>query len=269
MFLEYLFCTKSKGSKLLTNLFVSFSLFFTNPSPNYTNGVTVYAIDFIELIFYNSDLLILVKRQEEKRRELERKFMSMCGWHDMTDKKWYNMIDRGRFIPGDFYKHGDDPRAGSVAVKLKYNHLYRNGWFKVAPLHENLRGEKHVSQIAVFILDRLLGLYYAVPSKGLILNITQLESLPLPPKFRIFIGRLRDLVGEEGLLQGTVNAWVDESLVIPDFRLLEYHRIPGRLKRLHIKDLYELEFRVLLWITGLALQDHNTRVTNITGNIYL
>ncbi|XP_070562900.1 uncharacterized protein [Ptychodera flava] len=215
-----------------------------------------------------TELINLVKKQVKTRRRREQDFMKVCRWDNMSDRKWYQMMTHGKYLPGKTVRPatgGTDPRAGSVSVGLEYGEEKRDAWFKVAPIRANGRGEKHVSQIAVFILDRLLGFYYAVPSRGSKLNVNRLSNLQITPlKFKTFVSRLRDLIDDDGHVQGSVNAWISESLVLPSFKLRQDVNLSQPLQPLDQHERWEMEFRTLLWLTGLALRNHNTRVTEGT-----
>ncbi|XP_070554245.1 uncharacterized protein [Ptychodera flava] len=207
------------------------------------------------------NLIEIIKEQEILRRRKESDFMEECGWSNMTDRAWYSMMDFATYEAGDIYKpgsHNRDDRSGSASLHLNDELQRRDVWFKVSPTSIGGHGEKHISQIAVFQLDRLLGLYYTVPARGVNLNVTALLNKPIPDEFNEFLEKLGDLVNDQGFVQGTLNAWIEKPLFRFRYNMPSYRRIPVKILTSNLSDRqrYEMEYRLFLWLSGLRLYDN-------------
>nr|CAB3262863.1 uncharacterized protein LOC100184284 [Phallusia mammillata] len=112
------------------------------------------------------------------REAREAVLMKTCGWKGMKDKDWVNLVAESKIEDASTFK----PARGKLANGGQMNiHVKQNG--NVIPaLFLAKRGpeEFDVSQLAVYQLDRMLGLYKTVPAIERMLSASELAEAGFP-----------------------------------------------------------------------------------------
>ncbi|XP_070580687.1 uncharacterized protein [Ptychodera flava] len=194
---------------------------------------------------------ILIYDQMASRQKREQAFMETCGWDGMSDLEWNQILESDSYTFGNFYKPGDGDRAASITLRMNYGNSSHKAWFKVAPNEKY--GERHLAQIAVYLLDRILGLYYAVPVKGIVIDIDDIKRAARENNsIRRFFDRIK--TSQNIYVQGSLSAWMVERLHKAKINLPSRRDDTRRLTRQQKEDL---EYVMLMWLSGLSVTPHN------------
>ncbi|XP_066271185.1 uncharacterized protein [Branchiostoma lanceolatum] len=195
-----------------------------------------------------------LQAQRDMRGRREERLMRACGWKGLTDEKWASILANSSLTSADNFQHPAGGKAipgGQLTLTLKDR---QDQVFKAMFMSKTGPEEFHLSQLLVYQLDRLMGLYQMVPTFIRYLRRAELQAVGLVQT----VGTLRDnfaqLKDSSGGVTGTMSAQVSAPvsvkthLTVPSLAELTQAVTPMGTEQ---RD--DLEYILLSWLARLPL----------------
>ncbi|CAH1233592.1 PKDCC [Branchiostoma lanceolatum] len=195
-----------------------------------------------------------LQAQRDLRGRREERLMRDCGWKGLTDEKWASILANSSLTSADNFQHPAGGKAipgGQLTLTLKDR---QDQVFKAMFMSKTGPEEFHLSQLLVYQLDRLMGLYQMVPTFSHYLRKAELQAVGLVQT----VGTLRDnfaqLKDSSGGVTGTMSAQVSAPvsvkthLTVPSLVELTQAVTPMGTEQ---RD--DLEYILLSWLARLPL----------------
>ncbi|XP_035663710.1 uncharacterized protein LOC118407352 isoform X2 [Branchiostoma floridae] len=155
-----------------------------------------------------------LQKQRDLRGRREERLMRDCGWKGLTDEKWASILANSSVTSADNFQHPAGGKAipgGQLTVTLQDT---AGQVFKAMFMSKAGPEEFHLSQLLVYQLDRLMGLYQMVPTCSRHLEHVELQKMGLVQT----VGTLRDnfaqLKDRSGGVTGTMSAQISAPVSV-------------------------------------------------------
>jgi hypothetical protein len=208
-------------------------------------------INFVSHTGTSCPLDEVLTSQQDVRKNRESQLMKDMGWAErgMTDEKWQHLLSTGKLNAQDFMKITADSNGGGICVTVTGDQVQK-GWLKVEPGTDSKK--RHIAHIALFYLDRLLGLYQTVPTIGRRLSLQEMQRAHFSSISNEVKGRFAALLSPDGTLCGSLSAWINHDLQIKrKLSISPSTELAWAISPLTQEQKNDLEYLMLMWLGRL------------------